>query len=519
MRNVARFRVDIIVRVFADIVILSLCTIASLCIQFFVLETAGTGALSELLGFNLLSVVPVGIALFSVLGLYSASTRGYPLVPKTIRVAQIVFAAFVPVFLIRELLGAGIILPGKSLLIEWILSIVTIVVCRVWARVWAYLVLSDNDTSSIALRNRIRDKNVLLIGGAGYIGSALLPKLLDDGYKVRLLDSFVYGEEPIAKWMNHRNLEVFRADFRQVDKVVEAMRGMGTVIHLGAIVGDPACALNEELTIEVNLVATRMIAEVAKGAGVSRFIFASTCSVYGVSDNLLDENSSSNPVSLYARSKIACEQVLLRLRDTSFSPVILRFGTIYGLSGRTRFDLVVNLLSAKAVVDREITVFGSKQWRPFIHVEDAARALVMVTEAGVRDLRKMIFNVGSDEQNLTLGQVGSLILDKVPEAKLKIFDENVDVRNYRVNFRRIRDDLGFLPLWNIADGVDQVLQAIESGAVSDYRVPKYSNVRFLEEEGREALKVQNGWAKDLIEMPFLADGLSDDSSLSLSTGD
>ena len=519
MRNVVRFRVDIVVRVFADIVILSLCTLASLGVQFFVFEAGDPKAFYELLALNLLAVVPVGIIAFSLMGLYTANTRGYPLVRKTVRVAEVVTVAFIPIFLFRQFLGAGTILPGKAFLIDWLLTLGTVVFCRVWARIWAYLVLTDQDTT-VVLGNKMREKNVLLIGGAGYIGSALLPKLLDEGYKVRLLDSFVYGEEPIAEWLHHRNLEVFRADFRQVDKVVEAMRGMGTVIHLGAIVGDPACALNEELTIEVNLVATRMIAEVAKGAGVSRFIFASTCSVYGVSDSLLDENSLLNPVSLYARSKIACEQVLLRLRDTSFSPVILRFGTIYGLSARTRFDLVVNLLAAKAVVDGEITVFGSKQWRPFVHVEDAARALVMVTEAEVRNLKRMIFNVGSDEQNLTLGQVGSLILGKVPAARLKVIDENVDIRNYRVNFRRVREDLGFLPLWNISDGVDQVLAAIQSGAVTDYRVPKYSNVRFLEEEGRGALKVQNGWAKDLIEMPWLGEGLSDGAdSLTLSAGD
>ncbi len=224
-------------------------------------------------------------------------------------------------------------------------------------------------------------KHVLVIGGGGYIGSALLPKLLDSGYHVRLLDLLLFGTEPIADVLDHPNLEIVQADFRQVDEVVAAVRGMDTLIHLGAIVGDPACALDEELTIEVNLMATRMIAEVAKGSGVKRFIFASTCSVYGASDEILDERSALNPVSLYARSKIASEKVLRKMADDRFAPVILRFGTIYGLSGRTRFDLVVNLLAAKALIDKQITVFDGDQWRPFVHVDDAAQAVFKVLEA------------------------------------------------------------------------------------------------------------------------------------------
>lgn len=507
MRSVARFRLDILARVFADVITLSTCTLAALAAHFMFSEARGLNLISEVSRYaslSLAAVVPVGIGIFWLVGLYTAGTRAYPMLRKTARASQAVTLLFAVVGMLRYSVGFDAILPGSSLALDFGFCLLLVVACRVWARIWGYLVLSDHQ-SSVVLENKIRAKSVLLIGGAGYIGSAALPKLLAMGYKVRLLDSFVYGEEPIAEFLHHKNLEIYRADFRQVDKVVEAMQGMGTVIHLGAIVGDPACALNEELTIEVNLVATRMIAEVAKGAGVSRFVFASTCSVYGVSDELLTEDSQLNPVSLYARSKIACEQVLLSLRDRSFSPVVLRFGTIYGLSGRTRFDLVVNLLTAQAVVDKKLTVFGSDQWRPFIHVDDAARAVLMATEANLKERSKMVFNVGSDEQNLTLGDIGALIVQKVPSAKLAIVDHNVDKRNYRVSFRRIREELGFLPIWGISDGMDQVLDAVRNGDVSDYRLPKYSNVRFLKQEGREMLKVQNGWAKDLIEAPYIPD--------------
>ena len=271
---------------------------------------------------------------------------------------------------------------------------------------------------------------------------------MNAGYHVRLLDLLLYSTEPIHDVLHHPHLELIQADFRQVDKVVEAIGDVDAVVHLGAIVGDPACALDEELTIEVNLMATRMIAEVAKGSGVNRFIFASTCSVYGASNELLDEHSALYPVSLYARSKIASEQVLKNLAGPDFVPVILRFGTIYGLSGRTRFDLVINLLAAKAVIEGTITVFGGDQWRPFVHVDDAALAILKALEAPRATVQNQIFNVGSDEQNYTIEQVGEIIQRLVPTAEILHMGSDGDRRNYQVNFK-IRNTLHFVPQWNV----------------------------------------------------------------------
>jgi nucleoside-diphosphate-sugar epimerase len=258
---------------------------------------------------------------------------------------------------------------------------------------------------------------------------------------------------------------------------------MDAVIHLGGLVGDSACALNEELTLEINLMATRMIAEVAKGSGVGRFIFTSTCSVYGANDQMLDERSELRPVSLYARSKIASEKVLLKLAADSFAPVILRLSTIYGLSGRPRFDLVINLLTAKAVVDHEITIFGGDQCRPFLHVDDAARAIASVLEAPLQIVRNQIFNVGSNEQNYKISQVGEIIHGLVPGAAVVNKDDITDARNYWVNSNKIKQALGFSPEWTVERGVEQVIEAIHSGKVRDYRDAKYSNIKFLKEEG------------------------------------
>jgi nucleoside-diphosphate-sugar epimerase len=340
---------------------------------------------------------------------------------------------------------------------------------------------------------------VLVIGGAGYIGSALVPKLLNQGLRVRVLDLLLYGSEPLAPFITHPSLEIMQADFRQVDRVVEAMRGIDAVIHLGAIVGDPACALDEALTVDINVMATRMIAEVAKGHGVNRFVFASTCSVYGASDEVMDETSPLNPVSLYARSKIACEEILTSMASETFAPIVLRFSTIYGLSGRLRFDLVTNLLTAKAYVDGEITVFGGDQWRPFLHVDDAALALVQTLRAPLTVVRNEVYNVGSDQENFTLMEVGAMIQRLVPSAALLDLGNDGDRRNYRVSFEKIQRDLSFQPRWTVEGGVRQVLDALQNGTVGDYRSALYSNVMFLSEEALPTLmRTDHRWAFDLV---------------------
>ena len=363
----------------------------------------------------------------------------------------------------------------------WALSTGMLVAARAWSMIWRKIFKIESARPGRLEQEKI--ENVLVIGGAGYIGSALLPKLLDAGYHVRLLDLLLYGTEPIKEWLDHPHLEIVQADFRQVEKVVQVIRDMDAVIHLGGLVGDSACALDEELTLDINLMATRMIAEVAKGSGIGHFIFASTCSVYGASDEMLDERSELRPVSLYARSKIASEKVLLKMADDRFAPVILRFSTIYGLSGRPRFDLVVNLLTAKAVVDNEITIFGGDQWRPFLHVVDAAQAIMLVLKTPLHVVRNQIFNVGSNDQNFKIAQVGEMIQKLVPSAAIVNKGDMTDPRNYWVNFNKINRALGFTPEWIVEQGIAQIIDALRSGRIQDYHDARYSNVKFLTQEG------------------------------------
>lgn len=497
---------QVLVRVVADVLLVNVSALVALALRFLYLvafepppEDISYNDHFWAIVSNYLHVAwlltAICLFVFAFSGFYTRG-RAYQGRYKALVVTQAVSLSYLLFGFIAYFLGGALDMPRAALVLAWAVSTAALVLSRVWALLWSNVVraeigLEKPATQDVAL--------VLVIGGAGYIGSALLPKLLARGYRVRLLDLLIYGTEPIEETINHPNLEIMQADFRQIDKVVEAMRNVDAVVHLGAIVGDPACALDEELTIEVNLMATRMIGEVAKGSNVSRFVFASTCSVYGANPATLDERSTLNPVSIYARSKIGSERVLTSMAGSGFRPTSLRFGTIYGLSGRTRFDLVINLLTAKAIVDRRVTIFGGNQWRPFIHVDDAAEVVVKTLEAPVSLVGNQIFNVGSDEQNYTLQQVGEIIARLVPGAELVNEGSDTDPRDYRVSFAKLAKTLGFAPRWTIEQGVKQVIAAMESGTVNDYRDSKHSNVKFLGDEGASLLiRGQTNWARELI---------------------
>ncbi|HEX5083004.1 MAG TPA: NAD(P)-dependent oxidoreductase [Blastocatellia bacterium] len=496
---------DMMLRGLADAILVNFAVLASMVIRLvYFMMTEGSGGKvnhtdflwNNITGYRNCAVrlTLVCLVVFSLSGFYSYG-RTYQGRYKALVVIYAVSLAYLLFGFLSYLInGHG--LQRGTYLYAWFISAALLVGSRLWSSIWSNIIRAE--IHRVKPADEGKTQNVLLVGGAGYIGSALLPMLLEKGYHVRLLDLFLYGTEAIRDFLYHPRLEIMRADFRQVDKVVEATKGMDAVIHLGAIVGDPACALDEDLTIEVNLMATRMIAEVAKGSGVSRFIFASTCSVYGASDEVLDEYSELNPVSLYARSKIASERVLMSLSDSNFAPTVLRFGTIYGLSGRTRFDLVVNLLTAKALVEGQITIRGGDQWRPFVHVHDAALAVFKTLEAPFSLVKNQTFNVGSNEQNYTIYQIGKIINQFVPSARIIDQGPDTDRRNYRVNFNKIRDLLGFAPVWVVEKGVTQVIEAVKSGKIKDYRDPRYSNVKFLGHERASRLALQNGWAEELI---------------------
>ena len=324
-------------------------------------------------------------------------------------------------------------------------------------------------------------ERVLVIGGGGYIGSILVRKLLEKGYKVRILDQFIYGEESI-QGLEHPSLEIIRGDTRHIETLTRCLDDVDAVVHLAELVGDPACALNPILTQETNYFATLLIASICKYYQINRFIYLSSCSVYGDSgeEGRLIEESALNPMSLYAKMKISSENTLRELTDDNFMPTILRLSTVYGHSHRPRFDLVVNTLTAKALKDGKITIFGGNQWRPNVHVADVAKAIILVLEASLDKVGKQIFNVGSDEQNYTILEIGKLINEEVPSASLIVEDKVSDRRNYRVSFKKIRETLNFKPDNSLKDGIREIIAALNTGKVEHYQHPKYHNIKFLE---------------------------------------
>jgi nucleoside-diphosphate-sugar epimerase len=359
------------------------------------------------------------------------------------------------------------------------------------------LALSRLVKAELSDRFEIRPKNgkgvppsqrlVLVLGGAGYIGSILVRKLLETGRKVRVLDSLVYGDSALRDILGHPDLELKVGDCRKIQDVVGAVKGAESIVHLAAIVGDPACEVDRQTSLQINYAATRMLIEVARGNGINRLVFASSCSVYGASDLLMDENSIVKAVSLYGQTKIDSEEALLDAHSDSFYPVILRLATVFGLSYRPRFDLVVNLLTAKACVEGAITVFNGTQWRPFIHVRDVALGIVQVLEAPLSLIRGEIFNLGDTRMNHQLSEVAERILAVFPNTKVE-HTQNSDRRNYRVSFDKIRHQLGFECSLGLDDGIQELRRAFEEKQVLDYRDALYYNQEFLKLLGSPSCK-------------------------------
>jgi nucleoside-diphosphate-sugar epimerase len=269
------------------------------------------------------------------------------------------------------------------------------------------------------------------------------------------------------------------------------MRNVDAVIHLAAIVGDPACTIKADLTTEINYAATRLLVEVAKGAGVQRLLFASTCSVYGASEFLMDERSATHPISLYAQTKLDSERALLEARSAALHPTCLRLATVFGLSPRPRFDLVVNVLTARAVQEGKILISNREQWRPFIHVNDVARAFLCVLQAPLGAVSGEIFNAGSYHLNYTIGDVAEKIRERVPAVEIE-YRESPDKRNYRVSFDKIHSRLGFVCSTPLEVGIAEIQHAIQSGLVQDYRDRVYSNYEYLLDSGDELLRSEPG---------------------------
>jgi nucleoside-diphosphate-sugar epimerase len=326
--------------------------------------------------------------------------------------------------------------------------------------------------------------HVLVTGGAGYIGSVLVPLLLERGHRVTVVDRLYFGEDTLPKpeSVPGDRLRVVRADIRRVDPRV--FEGANAVVDLAGISNDPACELDPELTRSINLEGARRTHRLAHAAGVQRIVFASSCSVYGHGEGTqLVETSPLHPVSLYAQCKADGEKSLLELgKATGLTVTALRFATVFGLSRRMRFDLAVNVMTKNAYAEQRVVVEGGgKQWRPFVHVKDVSEAIARTLEQPAAKVSGEVLNVGNTISNVRILNLAYRVRDAIPGTHVDVLRTDPDLRDYNVNFDKIERVLDWKPSRTIDDGIAEVLAALRSGAVDpdDRRSYTLKQYRFL----------------------------------------
>lgn len=320
-------------------------------------------------------------------------------------------------------------------------------------------------------------KQVLITGAGGYLGSLLTPLLLERGYHVTAFDAFYFGMHVLDRIANHPNLRIIRGDIRYLDSSL--LYNTKAVIHLASLSNDSSCELDQFTTVNINLDAAVHLAHLSKKLGVERFLFASSCSVYGFSgEELLNEGSRIHPISLYAQTKARAEEAILQRADNSFHSIALRMATLYGLSNRMRFDLVLNAMTLDAVLKGQVSVFGGgRQWRPLLHVRDAANAFLLCLEAPGEKMSGRAFNVMN--QNIQMIDLASIISQRVSNAIVHVEQDTNERRNYRVSDQLFRHEMGFSPLFSVESGVDEIAMAIRNGTLKDLNDPRYYTVQVL----------------------------------------
>ncbi len=310
-------------------------------------------------------------------------------------------------------------------------------------------------------------ENILVVGGAGYIGSVFVRKLLAKGYGVTVLDNLIYGNgETMIPLTENEAFRFIKGDLCDGKLVSVALNKADKVVVLAALVGDPICRKYQEETKRVNDRGTIELIDRVRDAGIGRLVYMSTCSNYGLRENdeAADEKSELNPKSLYAELKVKVERRLLEEpRKGTFKPVILRAATAMGQSYRMRFDLTVSEFTRELFMGRELVVYDEETWRPYCHVQDISDAIITVLDASNTKVEGEVFNVGSDSENYTKRMIVDRLLEKIPGARVKYQKGGSDPRNYRVSFRKIRESLGYQIHFNLDRTIDGLIAALKGG--------------------------------------------------------
>lgn len=332
------------------------------------------------------------------------------------------------------------------------------------------------------------DRHVLITGGAGYIGSLLASELLRANYRVSVLDSLLFGGESLVPFLHHPNFHFVKADVTEPraikDSLKQGWQKPDAIVHLAAIVGFPACqAVGRQVAWRYNVDATKLVFEQAVHLGVERFVFASTYSNYGLSPDgqPVTEESPLNPQSLYAETKIAAEEFLLSQKDSSCAPLLFRFATLYGISPRTRFDLIVNQFVLEAFMKRQLIIYQRGYSRSFVHIRDVIRGVILGLEVEREKVCGEIFNLGTDDGNYSKDDIVRLILKRMPETFVEYKDLTFggDMRDITVSFAKIKRILGFETTLDVDDGVRELLFALKSGIIRNPSDEKYRNAQFI----------------------------------------
>lgn len=325
-----------------------------------------------------------------------------------------------------------------------------------------------------------KQKKIMVTGAAGYIGSTLCELLLNKGYKVLGVDLLIFGDHGMKNLLLNPNFEFVKTDLTNLKPLVSLFSDIYSVIHLAAIVGDPACTQQPQLAKKINWELSKDLFELSiSKKNIKRFIFSSTCSNYGKMNDIdfVSEISPLHPVSLYAELKVKFEKYLLNSKTRpDFSPTALRFATVYGLSPRMRFDLTVNEFTREIATGKELVIFGEQFWRPYAHVQDLARSCITVLESNPKLVDHQVFNVGDTKENYTKKDLVKLLLKLAPKAKIKYVQKMEDPRDYRVNFDKIKNKLGYQITKRVKDGISEIFNAIRNKEFSDPYSSLYSNI-------------------------------------------
>ena len=336
------------------------------------------------------------------------------------------------------------------------------------------------------LSNKIKKKinetarsSILIIGGGGYIGSVLTSELLRLNYRVKVVDQFFYEKNSLVGFKKVKNLKIIKDDVSKISVQVEAIKDVDCVIFLAELVGDPLCKERPEDALRTNYLSLSSMANLCSYMKIKRFIYTSSCSVYGSTSgaDLLDEKSRLNPVSHYARMKVMSEQSLLSSSSDNFNPTILRLATVFGNSPRQRFDLVVNTFVKNAFFKKKLSIDGNGlQLRPNIHVKDVAKAIIRTINSPIHLVKGQIFNVSNSKENLSIADLAKKVQKNFKGCSIDFNNKKVDQRNYKVSSNKIEKKLNYRAKISVNDGIKEIKKFLQKNNKKNFNLKKYSNI-------------------------------------------